>query len=87
MEFTAAIVKEQDATCVIVIVKSDVVENKYLAEDAHRLFSKFFPLMTVILMAQDARGDGVFWGPDELVKALSKTKPEYFPWKQYSVKE
>jgi len=87
MDFTAAIVKEGETTCVVVIVVRDVVQNKYQAEDAVRVFSKFFPLMTVVLMAQDHRGDGIFYGPPDLVKTLSKTKPEHFPWKQYSVKD
>lgn len=87
MDFTAAITKEEETTCVIVIVIKDVVENKYEAEEAIKVFSRFFPLMTVVLMAQDHRGDGIFYGPPELVRKLSKTKVEFFPWKQYSVKD
>ncbi|NLW90361.1 MAG: hypothetical protein GXY34_02000 [Syntrophomonadaceae bacterium] len=87
MDFTAAIVKEEETTCVVVVVIKDVVENKYNAEEALKVFSRFFPLMTVVLMAQDHRGDGIFYGPPELVRKLSKTKVEFFPWKQYSVKD
>ncbi|MGE5391187.1 MAG: hypothetical protein ACM3PE_09020 [Deltaproteobacteria bacterium] len=87
MDFTAAIINEGETTCVIVIVIKEVVENKYQAEDAIRVFNRFFPLMTVILMAQDHRGDGIFYGPPELVRKLTKTKVEHFPWKQYSVKD
>lgn len=87
MDFTAAILNEGETTCVVVIVIKDVVENKYEAEEAIKVFSRLFPLMTVVLMAQDHRGDGVFYGPSELVRRLTKTKVEYFPWKQYSVKD
>jgi len=87
MDFSAAIVKANNTPCVVVIVKKDIVQNKFLAEEATQVFSKLFPLMPVILMAQDPRGDGIFWGPPDLVKTLSSTKPEHFPWKQYSVKD
>lgn len=87
MDFTAAIVREGETTCVVVIVIKEVVQNKFEAEEATKLFSRFFPLMTVVLMAQDHRGDGIFYGPPDLVRALSKIKVEHFPWKQYSVKD
>jgi|GEM_PF-2372115 len=87
MDFTAALVNQGETACVVVVVIKEVVENQYEAQEAVRVFSKFFPLLTVVLMAQDHRGDGIFYGPPELVRALSKTKVEHFPWKQYSVKD
>lgn len=85
MEFTAAIFKKEESTCVIVIVKRDVVENDLLASEAVKVFSKFFPLMPVVLMAQNFKGDGIYRGPEDLVKLLNKVKPEELAWKTYQV--
>ena len=85
MEFTAAIYKKDAANCVVVIVKREVVEDDRLASEAIKVFSKFFPLMPVVLMAQNFKGDGIYYGPPDLVKLLDKVKPEDFAWKTYQV--
>lgn len=87
MDFTAAIFKRDDLTCVVVIVKKEIIKDKYESEQASQLFGKLFPLMPVVLMAQDYRGDGMFYGPKDIVHVLSKIKPEHMPWKKYSVKD
>lgn len=85
MEFTAAVVKKADSTCVVVIVKKEVVENDLLAAEAVRVFSKFFPLMPIVLMAQNFKGDGIYRGPEDLVKLLNNVRPEDLSWKAYQV--
>lgn len=85
MEFSAAIVKKAESTFVVVIVKRDVLENEFLTLEAVKVFSKFFPLMPVVLMAQNFKGDGIYHGPEELVRLLDKVKPEDLPWKTYQV--
>ncbi len=85
MEITAAIVKMAESTCMVVIVKRDVIENDLLALEAFRVFSQFFPLMPVVLMAQNFKGDGIYRGPEDLVKLLDKVKPEEMSWKTYHV--
>ena len=87
LEFTAAIFKRDDLTCVVVIVKKEVIKDKFEAEQACQVFSKIFPLMPVVLMAQDFRGDGIFYGPQDIVRVLSRIKPEHMPWKKYSIKD
>ena len=85
MEFSAAVVKKDESTFVVVIVKRDVLENDLLISEAVKVFSKFFPLMPVVLMAQNFRGDGIYHGPEDLVRLLDKVKPEDLSWKTYQV--
>jgi len=86
MEFNAAIVKNDGFNFVVVIVKREVMEDSFSISQARDVFKKFFPLYTVVLMAQDARGDGIYDGPEEIIKYLSKIKPEKLPWSSYTVK-
>jgi len=87
MEFTAAVYKKDVSTCVVVIVKREVVEDDLLASEAIKVFSKFFPLMPVVLMAQNFKGDGIYCGPADLVRLLDKVKPEELAWKTYQVNQ
>jgi hypothetical protein len=64
-----------------------VVENDLLASEAVKVFSKFFPLMPVVLMAQNFKGDGIYRGPAELVRLLNRVKPEELIWKTYQINQ
>jgi hypothetical protein len=84
-EFTAAIVQKADQTFVVVIVKKDVLEDNSLSAEAIKLFSRYFPLMPVVLMAQNFKGDGLFRGPENLVQLVENEKPEDMPWNTYKI--
>ena len=85
VEFTAAIVQKAEQTFVVVIVKRDVLEDNQLSAEAIKLFSRYFPLMPVVLMAQNFKGDGLFRGPEYLVKLVENDKPENLPWNTYKI--
>ena len=85
VEFTAAIVQKAEQTFVVVIVKRDVLEDNQLSAEAIKLFSRYFPLMPVVLMAQNFKGDGLFRGPENLVKLVENDKPENLPWNTYKI--
>jgi len=87
VEFTAAIVQKAEQTFVVVIVKRDVLEDNRLSAEAIKLFSRYFPLMPVVLMAQNFKGDGVFRGPETLVKLVENDKPEVLPWNTYKLRK
>ena len=85
-EFTAAIVQKNEYTFVVVIVKRDVLEDNRLFTEAFNLFSRYFPLMPVVLMAQNFKGDGIFRGPENLVKLVENDRPEDLPWNTYKLR-
>jgi hypothetical protein len=84
-EFTAAIVQKAEYTFVVVIVKREVLNDNRLSAEAIKIFSRYFPLMPVVLMAQNFKGDGVFRGPENLVKLVENDRPEDLPWSVYKV--
>ncbi|HBQ27219.1 MAG TPA: hypothetical protein DD791_12555 [Syntrophomonas sp.] len=86
VEFTAAVVKKAEYTFVVIIVKPDVLDNNRLYSEAITLFSRYFPLMPVVLMAQNFKGDGIFRGPETLVKLVRNERPEDLPWNTYKVR-
>jgi len=85
-EFTAAIVQKNEYTFVVVIVKLDVLDDNRLSAEAVKLFSRYFPLMPVVLMAQNFKGDGIFRGPESLVKLVENDRPEDLPWNTYKIR-
>ncbi len=86
MEFNAAIVQNGNSTFVVVIVRREVLNDSYSISQARNVFRKYFPLYPIVLMGQDARGDGIYDGQEDIVKFLAKIKPEQLPWKSYTVK-
>lgn len=83
MQIEGAIIKEQGQTFAIVIVKSHVLNsnNKDLA--SHE-FSKYFPQMPIILMAQNSNGTPTYYGRNDIVAFLSKLHVSQIPWKKYT---
>lgn len=86
-EFTAAIVQKDEYTFVVVIVKHDVLNDNRLSAEAVKIFSRYFPLMPVVLMAQNFKGDGFFRGPETLVKLVENERPEDLPWNTYKLRK
>jgi hypothetical protein len=85
-EFTAAIVQKNEYTFVVVIVKRDVLDDNRLSAEAVKLFSRYFPLTPIVLMAQNFNGDGIFRGPETLVKLVENDRPEDLPWNTYKLR-
>lgn len=85
-EFTAAIVQKDEYTFVVVIVKRDVLNDNRLSAEAVKVFSRYFPLMPVVLMGQNFKGDGIFRGPETLVKLVENDRPEDLPWNTYQLR-
>lgn len=83
MQIEGAIIKEQGQTFAIVIVKSHVLNsnNKDLASQE---FSKYFPEMPIILIAQNSNGTPTYYGRKDIVAFLSKLHVSQIPWKKYT---
>ena len=56
MKFQGAVVKEQGVTFAVVVVKKYVLSVRSKAQEVAQSFSRVFPGVPVILMAQDSRG-------------------------------
>ncbi|MEH7223877.1 hypothetical protein V7112_08650 [Bacillus sp. JJ1566] len=85
MQFDGAVIKEQGITFAIVIVKSHVLQSSHSIDEARSAFSRHFPGMPLILMAQDLRGVPTYQGRKDIVKFLANIHPSRIPWKRYTV--
>lgn len=86
MNFDAAVITEKGVTFVIVIVKPEVLKYDFTINEARKAFSKYFPGMPVVLMAQESATVPTYQGREDLVKFLKNVDFMLLPWKQYSVK-
>lgn len=84
MKIQGAVIKEQGVTFAIVVVKRHVLDIRDKAPEAAQAFSRFFPGMPVILMAQDSRGIPTYYGRRDIVKFLAGIFLEMIPWKEYT---
>lgn len=85
MNFDAAVITEKGVTFAIVIVKPEVFKHDFTINEARQAFSKYFPGMPIVLMAQES-AIPTYQGRADLVKFLKTVDYMILPWKQYSVK-
>lgn len=86
MEINAAVVRQDELTFVVIIIKREVLENSFLKKQARDIFRRYFPLYPIVLMAQDERYNAVFDGPAEIVDYLSEIDVQMLPWSTYTIK-
>jgi hypothetical protein len=85
MQFEGALVKEQNVTFAIVVVQKGVLNSSMQINDARDQFSRFFPGVPLILMAQDSRGTPTYQGRTDIVRYLANISPSRIPWKRYTL--
>ena len=84
-QIDAAIVKEQNITFAIVVVKQYIINSSNERKQAVQSFSTIFPNMPIVLMAQNPKGIPTYWGRTDIVNFLSKVSVSRIPWKRYTV--
>lgn len=85
MKFQGAVIKEQDVTFAIVVVKQPVVQNQAEANRTMQSFSSVFPGIPIVLMAQDSRGTPIYYGRDDLVRFLANIPIDAITWQEYTL--
>ena len=85
MKFQGAVVKEQGVTFAVVVVKKYVLSVRSKAQEVAQSFSRVFPGVPVILMAQDSRGVPTYLGRRDIVRFLANIDLRRLPWKEYAV--
>lgn len=86
MEINAAVVRNDEFTFVVIIVRREVLENSFSIRQAREIFKKYFPLYPIVLMAQDARYNAIYDGPEDIVENLADLDPQRLPWQKYTIK-
>ncbi len=85
MKVHGAIIKEQNVTFAIVVVKRHVIQSQFKAQDAIRSYSPLFRGIPIVLMAQNYRGTPNYYGRRDIVRFLSKVPTHAIPWKEYTI--
>jgi hypothetical protein len=83
MQLEGAIIKEQGQNFAIIIVKSHVL-NSSERDSAVNQFSRYFPGIPIVLMAQNSRGVPTYYGRTDIVNFLSKLHISQIPWKKFT---
>lgn len=82
MEFTAALIREQNVEFAVVLVTRQAMQPGS-REAAVRSAQTFFPGRPVVLCSQDSRGKSTYYGRRDLVQFLARVFFEQLPWKKY----
>lgn len=85
MRITAAVIKEQGITFVVIPVKQQVIDSKFRSDEAINAFAPLFPRLSIILMTSYYNGTSKFYGDRKIVAFLSKLPIYCMPWKEYNV--
>lgn len=84
MQFEGAVIKEQNITFAVVIVKEAVLNCRQRSIKTIRSLSSAFSGLPVVLMAQDRRGRATYYGRKDLSNFLSGIPISAIPWKRYN---
>ncbi|NCU05595.1 MAG: hypothetical protein GXC73_16615 [Chitinophagaceae bacterium] len=85
MQFEGALIKEQGVTFAIVVVKQQVLNSPTVINSTRAGFSRYFPGVPIILMAQDGRGIPTYEGRKDIVQYLSRVSLSRIPFKTFSI--
>ncbi|NIE81392.1 hypothetical protein [Asaia sp. As-1742] len=85
MQIEGAVIKEQNTTFAVVVVKREVLSDLYRAQDAIRSFSPIFPGIPIVLMAQDHRGTPSYYGRSDISKFMASVPLQAIPWRRYDI--
>lgn len=82
MQFDGALIKEQGVNFAVVVVKPNVLDSTS-REQTRQSFSRYFPGVPIILMAQNNRGIPTYHGRPDIVKFLASINHSRIPFKRY----
>jgi len=85
MSIEGAVVREQGVTFAIAIVKPHVLNTTIQANEAVLSFSRVFPGLPVVLMAQDHTGRPTYYGRRDIVNFMSSVPLTAVQWKRYEL--
>lgn len=86
-EFTGAVIKEQDVTFAIVVVKPYALNDKKFADGLIDALEPSFGGIPVVLMVQDIQGTPTYYGRKDIAEFMAKVPLESVPWKKYMLKQ
>jgi hypothetical protein len=84
-QFEGAVIREQNVTFAVVVVRPAVLESTFEANEAIQSFQHVFPGMPIVLMAQDGRGRPTYYGRRDLSQFMANVSLRRVPWRRYTL--
>lgn len=84
-QFEGAVIREQNVTFAVVVVRQAVLESTFEANEAIQSFQHVFPGMPIVLMAQDGRGRPTYYGRRDLSQFMANVPLRRVPWRRYTL--
>ena len=85
MKVQAAAISLQGVDFAVVVVSEDLLKSSGEADMAIERFQPAFGGVPVLLMAQNDDGSPIYYGDQDLVRAMADIPIERMPWREYSV--
>jgi len=85
MQFEGAVIREQNVTFAVVIVKKHIIDNRLEADRTMRGFAPAFPDMPIVLMAQDRHGRPTYYGRPDLSRFMAEVSLRAVAWKRFTL--
>jgi hypothetical protein len=85
MQCEGAVIREQNVTFAVVIVKKHIVDNRLEADRAMRAFAPAFPCLPIVLMAQDHSGQATYFGRRDLSRFMANQPLHDIPWRRFTI--
>ena len=84
MKITAALVREQQTTFAVVVVKPTAMQPPN-RDQTQRQLQPLFPGLPLVLMSQDHTGTPTNWGRSDIIRFLAAIDPARLPWREHRV--
>lgn len=85
MTIQAALVREQQITFAVVVVRRGIIDNQQEAAQTAAAFSPAFNRVPVVLMEQDSRGTPRYFGRTDIARFLANIDFRRLPWKNWNL--
>ncbi len=85
MKLQGAVIREQGITFAIACVKSQVLDNSSMANEAISSLYPVFGGIPVVLMTQDPYGRAKYYGRRDIAQFMANVPLRAIPWQEYTI--
>ena len=84
MKITAAVVREQQTTCAVVVVRPTAMQP-HNRDRTQRQLQPLVPGLPLIHVSQAHTGTPTYWGRSDISRFLAAIDPARLPWREHRV--
>lgn len=84
MRINGAVIKKHGQIFAVVSIKQHVIQTNSSADEARRIYTRYFPEMPIVFMIQDPYGTPTYQGREDIVAFLATLHLKQIPWRTYT---